>query len=132
MNALEQFGRRMVTGIKEQSWFPFKSGKLRSNATSGNMINENTYVITFDSQIAPYVEYLEEGTREHDIPHAFGYGTYYADRPNPYTHEIPFGVGGRFNGKFHPGSTKHKGFISNKAVGYILNNIRTQYKGVLK
>lgn len=129
---LFQEGESITQMIKNASWFPFKSGKLKFNATSGMMISYDTYRIHFNTEIAPYIEYLEEGTGPHDIPHAFGYGSIYEDRPNPYTHQIPFGVGGRFDGKFHPGSQKHVGFIKNKAVGSIVNYIATKYGGQIE
>ena len=78
----------------------------------------NTYLIKFSGSIAPYVEYLEEGTGAHDIPRAFG-------RP------LPFGIGGKFNGMFHPGSTKHRGFIKDKSVGAIIDFITRRYGGVV-
>ena len=115
--ALEQLGDEVTFLIKNASWFPYKTGRLKFNATSGNMFNSTTYRIHFSSAVAPYVEYLEEGTKPHDIPRAFG---------NP----LPFGIGGRFDGKFHPGSTKHKGFIKDKAVQTIVDYICTKYEGV--
>lgn len=45
-------------------------------------------VFTFD----PVFPYIEWNTVPHDIPNAFGYGPL-------------FGIGGRFEGKFHPGTT---------------------------
>ena len=41
---------------------------------------------------ASYSAYIHDGTPPHDIPRAFGY-------------PLPFGIGGRFGGKFHPGIT---------------------------
>lgn len=113
---LEQVGIEVTNLIKRQSWFPYKTGNLKFNATQGAMYDETTFRIHFDSSVAPYVEYLEEGTDPHDIPRAFG-------RP------LPFGIGGRFDGKFHPGSKKHKGFISEKSVNAIINYIVTKYEG---
>lgn len=113
---LEKQGNLITAMIKNSSWFPYKTGKLKFHATSGMMYDSTTYRIHFDSTIAPYVEYLEEGTSPHDIPGAFG-------RP------LPFGIGGRFDGKFHPGSTKHVGFIKEKAVGTIVNYISTAFNG---
>ena len=117
--ALEQLGEELTFLIKSASWFPYKTGNLRDHATKGTMFNVSTYRINFSSEVAPYVEYLEEGTKPHDIPRAFG-------KP------LPFGIGGRFDGKFHPGSTKHKGFISNKSVNAIVNYIATKYNGVVE
>lgn len=115
--ALEQLGDEVTFLIKNASWFPYKTGKLKFNATSGTMFNSTTYRIHFSSAVAPYVEYLEEGTKPHDIPRAFG-------------KNLPFGIGGRFDGKFHPGSTKHKGFIKDKSVQTIVDYICTKYEGV--
>lgn len=54
------------------------------------------------------VSYNDLGTRPHDIPNAFGYG-----------HD--FGIGGRFDGFFHPGSTKNVGFVDRVIVSKILS-----------
>ena len=108
----------IVANIKRASWFPYKTGMLKFHATKGILKNPNLYEIHFSSMIAPYVQYLEEGTKPHDIPGAFG---------NP----PPFGCGGRFNGKFHPGSTKHKGFISEKCVNEVINYFVVKYKGMV-
>lgn len=115
---LEQVGNRVTDLIKGASWFPYKTGRLKYHATSGQMYLSDVYRIHFSSAVAPYVQYLEEGTSPHDIPRAFG-------KP------LPFGIGGRFDGKFHPGSMKHKGFISQKAVGAIVDYIAARYEGVV-
>lgn len=45
---------------------------------------------------APLAKWVEDPTRPHDIPGAFGF-------------KVPFGIGGRFDGKFHPGTPgKHR------------------------
>ena len=125
---LESLGETCVYLIKKQSWFPYRTGWLRDHATSGTMINENTYAITFSNEIAQfhpngkgqeYITFLEEGTKPHDIPGAFG-------------RDYPFGIGGKFDGKFHPGSQKHKGFISEKSVGLVIKYITSKYNGELK
>lgn len=112
-------GDNLITTIKGATYFPYKTGHLRDDATSGEMINRNTYLIKFDGDIAPYIQYLEEGTTAHDIPGAFG-------RP------IPFGIGGRFDGYFHPGSTKHYHFIQNKVIDTILMYFVRKYNGEVK
>ena len=116
---LEQVGIMVTHLIKMASWFPYKTGNLKFNATQGSMENATTFRIHFDSAVAPYVPYLEEGSGPHDIPNAFGYGP-------------TFGIGGRFDGKFHPGSTKHKGFISEKCVKAIVDFISDRYQGVVE
>lgn len=127
---LERIGEECTRLIKRQSWFPVAkhSGWLRDHATRGEMDGENTYVITFDNEIAkknpngngqPYITYLEEGTPPHDIPGAFG-------------RDLPFGIGGKFDGKFHPGSDRHKGFISEKSVNTIIKYICSRFNGELR
>ena len=118
MNSTEltTLGDTVTRLIKQQTWFPYKSGNLKFNATQGRLLDETTYRIHFDSSIAPYLVYLEEGTEPHDIPNAFGRGE-------------TFGIGGRFSGKFHPGSKKHVGFIKNKSVNAIVNYISSIYGG---
>lgn len=113
---LEQVGIRVTELIKSRSWFPYKTGKLKYQATSGQMYMHDVFRIHFSSAVAPYVTYLEEGTSPHDIPGAFG-------------RKLPFGIGGPFDGKFHPGSTKHKGFISEKCVNAIVEYIASRYEG---
>lgn len=118
--------------IKKASFFPMKTGFLMNHATSGRMIDDKTFMIKFDGQIAPYVQYLEEGTEPHDIPFAFiGKGNW--KWWYPYGDGVPFlfGMGGRFDGKFHPGSTKHQGFIKDKSVKTIINYFVRKYKGVV-
>lgn len=115
---LQVEGIQILTMIKNSSFFPYKSGNLKFHATIGSMYTPTCYRIHFDSTVAPYVEYLEEGTRPHDIPRAFG-------RP------LPFGIGGRFNGMFHPGSTKHKDFIKNDCVSSIVNYISQRWNGLV-
>lgn len=113
---LESLGNEVTDLIKRQPWFPYATGHLKFDATKGAMMDSNTYQIQFDSSIAPYIPFLEEGTEPHDIPRAFG-------RP------LPFGIGGRFDGKFHPGSKKHVGFIKDKSVTTIVNYIQSMYGG---
>ena len=121
MNLAEQIGIECLGRIKRQPWFPYKSGILRDHATFGFMYKDGVYLIKFSTQIAPYIESLEEGTGPHDIPHAFG---------RDFNKDgSPFGIGGKFDGKFHPGSTKHKGFISEKSVNAIVEYIKTRYNG---
>lgn len=114
---LQLDGNNILNEIKRASWFPYKSGNLKFSATSGVLLTPTTYLIHFDSTIAPYVSYLEEGTGPHDIHGAFG-------------KSAPFGIGGRFDGKFHPGSMKHKGFIKDKCIGAIIDYFQVHYNGV--
>ena len=124
MSAFKSDCEKIVSEIKHSSFFPYASGHLRSNATSGRLIDNNTYDICFSSSIAPYLPYLEEGTAPHDIPFAF-VGKKKWIWWYPYKDGVPFlfGMGGRFNGKFHPGSTKHKDFIKEKCVDYFFQSL---------
>ena len=115
---LQVEGIQILTMIKSSSWFPYKTGKLKFHATIGSMFTPTCYRIHFASTVAPYVEYLEEGTGPHNIPRAFG-------RP------LPFGTSGRFNGMFHPGSTKHKDFIKRDCVNAIVNYISQRWNGLV-
>lgn len=116
---LKRVGDYLTLQIKQATWFPYKTGVLRDNATSGRLIEPNVYRIKFDSSIAPYIDFLEFGTQPHNIPGAFG-------------KSLPFGTSGRFSGFFHPGSTKHKGFIADKTVNTIINFFVTNYKGEVR
>lgn len=111
-----------LTKIDKMSYVPVRSGYLKTKAIYGIRTSKNHYYIVFDENVANYIPFLEEGTRPHDIPNAFGLGYL----PNPYTKVPPFGVGGRFNGKFHPGSTKHVGFIEKQAC-LIYTTLREKY-----
>ena len=119
---LESLGNEVTDLIKRQPWFPYDKGTLKFHATKGALLDSTTYRIHFDSSVlvamtgSDYLSALEEGTDPHDIPHAFG-------RP------LPFGIGGRFDGKFHPGSKKHVGFIKDKSVGAIVQYIQSVYGG---
>lgn len=130
---LYKAGENIVREIKRASWYPYASGNLRDHATKGELVDDNTYCITFDTTVAPYITCLEEGTQPHDIPFAFvGKGNWVWWYP--YDNGIPFlfGMGGRFNGKFHPGSLKHKGFISDKSVNAVIDYFVRKYNGVVE
>lgn len=104
---LEYCGNGALVLIKNASFFPYKTGKLKWNATSGYMMTDTTYRIHFSSTIAPYVVYLEEGT-DPKIPRHYG------------------------DGSFRRGSNKHKGFIKDKCVHSIIDYICDHYNGELQ
>ena len=93
--------------IKRRDIIPVDTGYMKNAAIycapTPSVIGAASYSIKFDASVAPYIVYNEEGTRPHDIPRAFGY-------------PLPFGIGGQFDGMFHPGSYKNAGFISNRCV----------------
>ena len=124
---LRQAGNDVLRTIKSASYFPYKTGHLRDDATSGDMVSNDTYLIKFDGNIAPYVQYLEEGTTAHDIFNAFGFAL--GNNPKHKIVSETFGYGGRFNGFFHPGSTKHYHFIQDKVIDTILMYFVMKYNG---
>ena len=119
---LEQVGNDVLTLIKRSSFFPYKTGKLKFQATSGFMQTDTTYRIHFSSVIAPYVEYLEEGTGPHEIfPRKVnGFLVFTKDGKKIFARKVN-----------HPGSTKHQGFIKDKCVNAIINYITAKYDGVV-
>ena len=132
------FTRDINDKMIKQGFFPYRTGNLRNwtkaermSDTMKNGVVWECVRIHFNGEEVPYLDFLEHGTEPHNIPHAFGFGTIYPDRVNPYTHKIPFGVGGRFNGMFHPGSHKHDGFISEKCVQFVIKEICREYNGHL-
>jgi len=101
-NWVKQGVRQAMKIGKKSPFMPYMSGKLKSSIYQSSISSSNknpASAIVFDASIAPYIPFLEYGTGPHDIPNSFGYGE-------------RFGIGGRFSGKFHPGSKKHVGFIS--------------------
>lgn len=124
-------GDECLKAFKTSSQFPYKSGKLKNEATSGYLMNDNTYCIQIDGDKAPYAAFLEYGTEPHDIPFAFvGKGNWVWWYP--YNDGVPFlfGMGGRFNGKFHPGSHKHEHFI--EKCGTTIANMLIKKYGAYK
>lgn len=115
--------------IKNDKFLPYDTGNLRNNISVRvqSYYKSKEVKIFLNGKKVPYAVYLEEGTAPHDIPHAFGYGTKRDDRPNPYTGQIPFGVGGKFDGFFHPGSTKHKDFIERVLVKNCIDYYKRSY-----
>lgn len=131
-----QLTRTIRNSLVKQGFFPYATGLLKRNTTAQNIGKTqhdgkiyNTARINFNASTTPYVVYLEEGTRAHNIPKAFGRTNFW----QPFAFEgdltpYPFGIGGRFDGFFHPGSTKHKGFISVKSINFIINEINKRYE----
>jgi hypothetical protein len=84
----------------DQSGLKVKSGVLKAGVSKrgayGNIVEKspNRIVVGVSYQAIPYAQSIIEGARPHDIPNAFGRGK-------------RFGVGGRFQGMFHPGNAPH-------------------------
>lgn len=96
---MQELGEYVLANLKTSPFFPVRTGLLRDSGTRGSLKSTSTFNIAIGvGKSKQYVEALNEGSQPHNIPNAFGYGE-------------NFGIGGRFNGKFHPGQSKHKGFV---------------------
>lgn len=102
---------------------PYDTGHLARNATMGRFAGDDKFtltIVTAKNRVgAPYAVYLNEGSKSHNIPNAFGRG-------------MNYGLRGRFDGKFHPGSHKHVGFYDNASdensiLGYTLGYFVKHY-----
>lgn len=126
---------------------PYDTGHLARAGCSGRAFGDNKFTFTMNTGSdykhgakdtngkyignpfgASYAIYLNEGSTPHDIPNAFGI----YEKTG-----IPFGIGGHYNGKFHPGSLKHVGFYdnvedTNSILGYTINYFVKHYKAVVK
>ena len=67
------------------------SGRLRAAIVKRNIKVGDEFGCKVGTDTVPYALWHHEGTEPHDIPNAFGWGP-------------TFGIGGRFDGKFHPGT----------------------------
>lgn len=96
--------------LKNASLIPVHTGKFKNGMyyVDNGIDDGGTFQIFLPGNIGPL---LEGGTLPHDIPRAFGRD----DMWSPFKFRgdftlYPFGIGGRFGDKFHPGSFKHEGF----------------------
>ncbi len=116
---LEQVGIEVTELIKRASWFPYRTGNLKFNATQGAMYDAQTFRIHFDSSVAPYVQYLEEGTDPHVIlPKKGKFLVFTVNGKKVFARKVN-----------HPGSRKHQGFISEKSVDAIVDYIVKRFEG---
>jgi hypothetical protein len=73
---------------------PYRAGPgthLRDRIFSERHSSIGGVEAVFDTDRSPLAKWILGGTKPHDIPNAFGWGP-------------TFGIGGRFEGKFHPGT----------------------------
>lgn len=91
--------------LAAQARAPVRTGCLRDSIVKRFSEDATGLVITIQSDTSPcsptrtsYSLFVHEGTDPHDIPGAFGI-------------PAPFGIGGRFAGRFHPG-TKAQPFLA--------------------
>jgi len=85
----------VASGLKQRSGRLFNG--ITKRGAPGNYVRESPGEITVgvSYEQIPYAQSILEGAQAHDIPNAFGRGP-------------RFGIGGRFNGKFHPGNKKYR------------------------
>lgn len=62
-DVLQRLGLGALEAIKVNPTFPYKTGNLKFNATYVSFIGEDQFTIVFDETVAPYVKYLEDGTK---------------------------------------------------------------------
>ncbi len=108
--------KRINYYIKYDKDLPVDTGWLKRHimtSTKETKDKQEIKIFLSGSEV-PYAVYLEEGTAPHDIPNAFGRG-------------MEFGIGGKFDGKFHPGSRKHVQFIERVLLGNCLSYYRKTY-----
>lgn len=121
---------KITNKLRYQPFIPLKTGHLRMDGIYGSAPQNDLGVITFDTNRVDYIDFLEFGTEPHNILGAFGRTDYW--QPYAYLGDLtvyPFGVGGRFNNKFHPGSKKHVGFIAVKSVQFVIDEICKELDG---
>jgi hypothetical protein len=77
----------------EAPYGPDRAGQphLRDRIFSERHSSIGSVQAVFDTDRSPLATWILGGTKPHDIPNAFGWGP-------------TFGIGGRFEGKFHPGT----------------------------
>lgn len=108
--------KRINYYIKYDRDLPVDTGWLKRHimtSTKETKDKQEIKIFLSGSEV-PYAVYLEEGTAPHDIPNAFGRGE-------------TFGIGGKFDGKFHPGSRKHVQFIERVLLSNCLSYYRKTY-----
>lgn len=96
----------LIKDLQNQSFIPYRTGNLKYNAIKPIVTNAEVGIL-FSGDIAPYIDFLEYGTGPHIILNGFGKGI-------------------RIN---HPGSIKHKDFISVKSVNRVTSQLALKYNG---
>jgi len=121
---LKNDGDELVENIRQQTWFPYKTGNLRDNALKGEeILSGETYLIKFDTQVAKYIPYLEEGKNKTIIRNNYrpiaGFATsFHTNYTSGFSSVTKVG--------------KHMGFISDKTINYILDYFKYKYKGEIQ
>jgi Bacteriophage HK97-gp10, putative tail-component len=83
---VQAWGQQAVTELKQAT--PRRTGAMQRSWRADYLPSSRSVKV---ANARPYAMFLITGTQPHDIPRAFG-------RP------LPFGIGGRFGDKFHPGT----------------------------
>ena len=115
---------QVVFVAKGQKWFPKKTGAFKNDFKS-RKVGDNTFELGWKNgkisgrKFLEYSElagYLDDGTQPHNIPMAFG-------------RALPFGMSGRFDGNFHPGSRKHEYFFDGEMLHFVLKYFISRFGG---
>jgi hypothetical protein len=95
---------RVQMAARQQA--PERTGCLRSSIVKRYEDQPDGLAVRIVADTTPcsprrtsYALFIHEGTRPHNIPNAFGYGS-------------TFGIGGRFDELFHPGHPQPNRFLS--------------------
>lgn len=98
---LQRLGLGALEAVRNNPTFPYKTGHLKNDATGVTFIKGESFSIYFDKTVAYYIPFLE-------------YGVF----PQSYQR---MSKNGTMSWVTTRGSTKHVGFISERAVADIIN-----------
>jgi hypothetical protein len=90
---VDQTAPTVIGALKAESPYGPDRGEphLRDRIFSERHSSIGNVQAVYETDRTPVAKWVLGGTKPHDIPGAFGYPS-------------PFGIGGRFEGKFHPGT----------------------------
>lgn len=119
---IDEASPTLIAALKTEAPYGKDRGEphLRDRIYSERHTSIGRATAIFETDRSPVAKFVLGGTKPHDIPGAFGY-------------PLPFGIGGRFEGKFHPG-TKANPFNLRAWVGaeeVVLDELVGSLKGGL-
>lgn len=103
-DVIQRLALGSLNAVRSNPSFPFKTGHLKWNATYHEAFLPNQFSIVFDRTIAPYIKYLQNGTKS---------GGYFTKKGQP---------------TWNRGSTKHVGFedrAREDVIDYLANEFRS-------
>ncbi len=108
-DVIQRLGLGALEAIKQNPSFPFRTGRLKHNALWVDFSEPHSFKIIFDTRIAPYIPFLEYGVQ-----------------PQMYFKKTT----GRM--VYTRGSTKHVGFISQRATQDVITYLAQQFRATVK